>query len=259
MIDDVRAYNREAWNGKVRAGNRWTVPVGPEEVARARRGDWEVLLTPSTPVPRAWFGELAGKRVLGLASGGGQQCPLFAAAGAEVTLLDNSPAQLAQDRLVAEREGLAIETVEGDMRDLSVFADERFDLVFHPCSNGFVPDILGVWREAFRVLRRGGELLSGFTNPVIYTPDLALERAGVVQMKYPIPYSDLDHLDDPEVRALLDAGEAVSFGHTLDDQLGGQLAAGFVLTGFFEDTWVGSPQPLHRFLKGYIATRARKP
>jgi 2-polyprenyl-3-methyl-5-hydroxy-6-metoxy-1,4-benzoquinol methylase len=120
---DPLAHNRAAWDAQVAAGNRWTQPVSSDEVAGARAGDWQVVLTPTVPVPRGWFGDLRGKRVLGLASGGGQQGPLLAAAGAEVTIFDNSPAQLAQDRLVADRDGLTIATVQGDMRDLSAFAD----------------------------------------------------------------------------------------------------------------------------------------
>lgn len=80
--------NREAWNRLAEAGNEWTRPVSPETIAAARQGDWSVFLTPSKPVPREWFGDLRGKSVLGLASGGGQQCPIFAAAGAEVTSFD---------------------------------------------------------------------------------------------------------------------------------------------------------------------------
>lgn len=255
---DIRAYNREAWDRQVKNKNEWTLPVTSEQVARARLGDWSVVLTPTKPVPREWFGELRGKRVLGLASAGGQQGPLMAAAGALVTVYDNSPGQLAQDRSVAERDGLKIETVEGDMRDLSVFGDASFDLIFHPCSNCFVPVLAPVWREAYRVLRRGGVLLSGIVNPVVFTGDLALERQGIMQMKYPIPYSDLDHPDDPEIRKFREAGEPISFGHTLEDQLGGQMAAGFALTGLFEDTWAKPAEPVHRFLKCYIATRAIK-
>src|SRR5262249_30311178 len=145
---DVRTYNRHAWDRAVEKGNRWTVPVGPGVIAAARRGDWQVLLTPTKPVPRDWFPDLAGLAVLCLASGGGQQAPVCAAAGASVTVLDNSPAQLAQDRLVAGREGLEVRTVEGDMADLSAFPDGRFGLVFHPCSNCFVPQVRPVWREA---------------------------------------------------------------------------------------------------------------
>src|SRR5262245_14008559 len=152
---DIREYNRHAWDRKVQQGDRWTVPVAPEVIARARRGDWQVVLTPTKPVPRDWFPDLNGLEVLCLASGGGQQAPILAAVGASVTALDNSPRQLAQDRLVAEREGLKIRTVEGDMRDLSAFPDGRFGLVFHPVSNCFVPEVRPVWKEAFRVLRRG--------------------------------------------------------------------------------------------------------
>src|SRR5688572_12933114 len=136
---DIRQLNREAWDRQVLKNNKWTIPVSPEAIARAREEDWHVLLTPAKPVPRHWFGDLTGRKVLGLASGGGQQMPLMAAAGADITVLDNSPAQLDQDRKVAAREGLTIRTVEGDMRDLSMFADESFDLIFHPCSNCFVP------------------------------------------------------------------------------------------------------------------------
>src|SRR5262245_35844277 len=120
---DVIGYNRRAWDANVAKGNRWTVPVSAEEIARARRGDWSIVLTPTRPVPREWFGELAGRDVLCLASGGGQQGPILAAAGARVVVLDQSPAQLGRDREVAQREGLSLRTVEGDMRDLSCFAD----------------------------------------------------------------------------------------------------------------------------------------
>jgi 2-polyprenyl-3-methyl-5-hydroxy-6-metoxy-1,4-benzoquinol methylase len=104
---------------------RWTVPVSPEEIARARRGDFSVLLTPKKAVPREWFpAQMKGSKVLCLASGGGQQSPIFAAAGADVTVLDNSPQQLARDQEVAAREGLSIQTVEGDMRDLGAFRSD---------------------------------------------------------------------------------------------------------------------------------------
>src|SRR5919107_5655462 len=185
---DVRGYNREAWDRHVESGNEWTLPVVPDVIEAARRGEWEVLLTETKPVSEAWFPELAGAEVLCLASGGGQQAPIFAAAGAIVTVLDNSPGQLAQDRLVSERESLEIKTVEGDMADLSAFADESFDLVFHPVSNLFVPDVRPVWREAFRVLRRGGVLLAGFLNPAYFIFDLELAEKGVLEVKNVLPY-----------------------------------------------------------------------
>jgi SAM-dependent methyltransferase len=255
---DVRAYNREAWNRQVAKGDRWTLPVGPEVIAAARRGDWSVILTPHKPVPREWFGELKGKEVLGLASAGGQQGPVLAAAGARMTVFDNSPAQLGQDRLVAEREGLEIRLVEGDMRDLSAFPDGSFDLIFHPCSNCFVDDVRRVWREAYRVLRPGGALLSGFCNPIMFLFDPALEPEGILQLKYRMPYSDFTSLTDAERRRYTDKGEPLCIAHSLEDQIGGQLAAGFVLTGFYEDKHVAGDR-LSEYLSVICATRAVKP
>src|SRR5215213_2517011 len=137
---DIRSYNREAWNREVEGGqSRWTQPVTPEVIAQARQGEFSILLTENIPVPQRWFPPLHGTDVLCLASGGGQQGPVLAAAGANVTVFDNSPAQLSQDQLVAEREFLSIRTEEGDAADLSRFGDESFSLVFNPCSTVFMP------------------------------------------------------------------------------------------------------------------------
>jgi SAM-dependent methyltransferase len=136
---DIRDHNRRAWDRQVDEGNEWTVPASAEAIAAARRGEWQVVLTPTRPVPHDWFGRLMGSRVLCLASGGGQQGPILAAAGARVVVFDNSPRQLEQDRRVATLEQLDLTTVEGDMRDLAAFGDGAFDLVFHPCANLFIP------------------------------------------------------------------------------------------------------------------------
>lgn len=255
---DVRDYNRRAWNRQVEQGNRWTVPVGPEVTAAARRGEWQIVLTPTRPVPRDWFPALPGSDVLCLASGGGQQGPILAAAGARVTVLDNSPRQLAQDRMVAERDGLEIATVEGDMADLSAFPPASFDLIVHPVSNTFVPAVRPVWREAARVLRPGGALLAGFTNPVLYIFDWGRWEQGVLEVRHGLPYSDLENLTEEE-RERTRAGEPLEWSHTLEDQIGGQLDAGLLLAGFYEDH-AGEPDDLlGRYMPTFIATRAMKP
>ena len=255
--DDVARFNRRAWDAMVARGNRWTVPVDHSRITAARGGDWSIVLTPEKPVPPAWFPPLAGEPVLCLAGAGGQQGPILAAAGARVSVLDNSPAQLAQDRSVAEREGLDLTGVLGDMRDLSAFADRSFVLVFHPCANAFVPDVRPVWREAFRVLRPGGVLLAGFTNPVEYLFDIVALERGELIVRHALPYSDLTS-PTPEERAFLEAaGEPLAFGHTLEDQLGGQLDAGFVLTALYEDRW--SESALGRYASTFLATRAVRP
>jgi SAM-dependent methyltransferase len=257
---EIRKHNRGAWNRQVDFGNPWTVPVSEAEIAEARRGRWQILLTPTKPVPRVWFPDLQRCDLLCLASGGGQQGPILAAAGANVTVLDNSPGQLAQDRMVAEREALAIAVVEGDMADLHMFPDESFDLVVHPVSNVFVPDVRPVWAEAYRVLRSGGALLAGFSNPVRYLFDYELEeRAGVLQVKHPLPYSDLVSLSEEDKQRFIQDGEPFEFSHTLEDQIGGQLDAGFLLAGFYEDSY-GDPSEdaLSRYMNSFIATRAVK-
>ncbi len=251
---DIRAYNREAWDRQVQSGtNPWTVPVSPELIARARTRDWSIVLTENKPVPREWFPPMPGLKVLGLACGGGQQGPIMAAAGAEVTIFDNSPAQLARDREVAEREGLTIRTVEGDMRDLSVFADESFDFIFHPVSNLFIHEIRPVWKEAYRVLRHGRSMLAGFMQPLVYIFDFDELDKGNFIINQKIPYSDIEVYG---IEKLQKDDRPAEFGHSLTDQLGGQMDAGFTVIGMYEDRH--NDLKISEHIETYMATRAIK-
>jgi len=259
---DLLEHNRWAWNRDSAARRRWSVPVESDVVVRARRDDWQVILTPDTAVPRDWFGALAGARVLCLASGGGQQVPILAAAGADVVSFDLSDEQLARDAEVAARDDLRIRTVRGDMADLSVFADASFDLIFHPVSNVFVPDLVPVWRECARVLRRGGALLAGFMNPTFFLFDHdEAARTGELVVRYTLPYREGGTDDEiaqvtTERRAQLAAGDALEFSHSLQAQIGDLLAAGFQLTALYEDRWTGASTPLQARMPTSVAMRA---
>jgi SAM-dependent methyltransferase len=254
---DPVAYNRTAWDREVDRENEWTRPVGPDVIARARAGDWSVVLIGYQPVPRDWFpDDLAGAVVLCLASGGGQQGPVLAAAGADVTVFDNSPRQLERDEAVAAREGLAVRTVLGDMRDLGAFADASFDMIFNPVSNVFCPELEPVWRECFRVLRPAGALLTGFMNPDLFIFDVAaLDARDEFVVRHQIPFSSADLSDAERQRAYGDG--PIEYSHTLTGQVGGQVAAGFTLTHLVEAPHHGDATA--RYMPGYIATRALKP
>lgn len=252
---DIIKHNQDNWELKVKQQNQWTVPVSSEEIQKARTGDWSIIVTSTKPVPKEWFPELSGKNVLCLASGGGQQGPVLAAAGASVTVLDLSESQLEQDRFVAKRDGLSIRTVLGSMTDLSMFDSESFDLLVHPVSNLFVPYIQPVWQEAYRVLRPGGVMISGFMNPVFYLFDWELEEQGTLQVKHTLPYSELDYASEEEI---VKSGGALEFGHTLEQQIGGQIQSGFMIAGLYEDTF-GGKKLLDRYANSFIATRAIKP
>jgi SAM-dependent methyltransferase len=259
MALDVLQFNRAAWDKMVEGESQWTLPVGAAEIEAAREGRWQIVLTPVRPVPRSWFPALAGADVLCLASGGGQQGPILAAAGAQVVILDASPKQLDRDRSVAAEHQLELVAMAGDMADLSGLDDDSFDLVFHPASNMFVPDVMPVWRECYRVLRRGGVLLAGFANPVIYMvePAPALGN-GALAIVHQVPYSDAESLSAGQQQEHAEQGTPLEFGHTLEQLIGGQLDAGFVLTGFYEDAPSADDYPLARFTKTFIATRAVK-
>lgn len=243
---NINEINRIGWD-KAAAGreNQWCEPVDADTIARARAGDWSLILTPTIPVPTDWFGDVRGKRVLCLASGGGQQAPVLAAAGARVTSFDQSAEQLALDTLVAERDGLAIATVQGDMADLSVFADASFDLIFNPVSNVFAADIVPVWRECRRVLVAGGRLLSSCMNPDYFLFDHEdIEEGGPMRIRYSLPFADITSLPVDRLEKKIADRDVLEFSHGFEAQLGEQMRAGFAMHDFYEDFWTPDMVPV---------------
>ena len=246
---DVNAETIDRW---VEDGWEWGQPISHETFLTAKNGEWSVLLTPTKFVPAAWFPPMKGLDVLGLSCGGGQQMPVFTAAGANCTVLDNSPRQLESERMVAEREGYDIKIVRADMTKPLPFADGSFDLIFHAVSNCYIREVEPVWRECFRVLRPGGVLLAGLENGINFIFDEETESV----LTHRLPF---DPIAEPALMEELEKSDSgVQFSHTMEEQLGGQLRAGFVLSDLFEDT--NGYGKLHEFnIPTFIATRSVKP
>ncbi len=223
---EINARTIDRW---IDEGWEWGLPLSHEDFERAKRGDWQLLLTPTKPVPRTWFPPLEGARVLGLASGGGQQMPVLTALGAKCTVLDFSERQIASELFVARREGYEIEAVRADMTKPLPFADGSFDLIVHPVSNCYIQEVLPVWRECYRVLKSGGLLMAGLDNGFNYLfeedePDRVVNK---------LPF---DPLSDPvQMETLVREDCGVQFSHTIGEQIGGQLRAGFRLLDVYDD------------------------
>ncbi|EJS69054.1 class I SAM-dependent methyltransferase [Bacillus cereus] len=255
---DTTQQNSNAWDKKVEEGSRYTQPVSSKVIEKSKSGEWEITVTTEKSVPRDWFPKsLDGLKILCLASGGGQQAPVLAAAGADVTVTDISKKQLEQDETVAQRDGLTLKTVQGDMSDLSDFEDEYFDIVINPVSNLLVKDVHLVWNEVSRVLKNKGILISGFTNPLLWIFDDNQEQKGILDVKHSIPSSTLDYLPEDDVQEYINSNQTIEYAHTLEDQIQGQIEAGFVITGFYEDDF-GGTRILDKHIKTFIATKAIK-
>ncbi|MDD5864138.1 MAG: methyltransferase domain-containing protein [Firmicutes bacterium] len=244
-------YNAAAIDRWVENGWRWGQPLSHEAYLEATKGNWAVLLTPTKPVPRDWFDELKGKRILGLASGGGQQMPVFAALGAVCTVLDYSPRQLESERMVADREGYSISIVRADMTKPLPFPDESFDLIFHPVSDCYAQEVRPIFRECYRVLKHGGVLLTGFDNGINF-----MVGSDEKTIENTMPFNPPKN--EAQRRQLEEEDGGMEFSHSLEEQLGGQLEVGFRLTHLYGDT-NGEGYLHERNIETFLATRAVKP
>ncbi|MDR1324934.1 MAG: class I SAM-dependent methyltransferase [Treponema sp.] len=236
----------------VRNGWEWGIPISHEDYLKARNGECHVLLTPRTYVPQEWFPALQGKKLLGLASGGGQQMPVFAALGADCTVLDYSDEQLASEKYISEREAYSINIVKADMTERFPFSDAEFDIIFHPVSNCYVEDVYHIWNECYRVLKDGGVLLAGMDNGIGFLFD-DIENPPLVVV-HKLPYNPLKN--HTLLEKLNSEYDTIQFSHSLEEQLGGQLKAGFVLTNMYED--YDNTGVLREYAPQFIATRAIK-
>lgn len=230
--------NKDRWNMVARKkGNPYTIPISHEELQLGREKPIEASLTVGKKVPVEWFDKAKGNKLLGLACGGGQQGPIFATKGFDTTIMDYSEEQLKSDRLVAEREGLSIKTIKADMTKNFPFEDETFDIIFCPVSNTYIEDLENMWRESYRVLKKGGLLMVGYMNPWVYMYDSDSvwdKPDDELILKYSLPFNSRKL--EEEGLIIIDPEYGYEFSHTLETQIGGQLKAGFAMIDFYESS-----------------------
>jgi ubiquinone/menaquinone biosynthesis C-methylase UbiE len=156
-MDDVTKDNQQKWDRLVQMDVPCSRSVKDIDPAKARE----------KVDPYNMLGDVKGKKVLCLASGGGQQSIEFALLGADVTVVDFSQEQLQKDQQAMEQHSLSVRIVQSDMRDLSMFETGEFDIVFHPYSINYIPEVETVFDEVTRVLKSGGIYYLMFHNPFV--------------------------------------------------------------------------------------------
>ncbi len=230
-MDELARYNQERWDALAKAGIVFSRPTLDLDLASARKA----------VDPQGIMGDVSGKDVLCLASGGGQQSVAFGLLGAHVTVFDLSGTQLERDREAADHYGLTIKTVQGDMRDLSGFSPASFDVVWHAHSINFVPDARQVFSEVARLLRPGGLYRIHCANPFV----MGIDERDWTGDAYPLkrPYIDGVELefDDPYWEVWQEDGTfqrvkgPKEFRHTLSTLINGMVECGFAILGTWEE------------------------
>ncbi len=260
--------NAETIDRWIEEGWQWGQPIDTDMYLKAKKGEWSVLLTPTKPVPLEWFSEsfkageprksgnavcelgeaiageagkagkagestptqpMRGLKILGLAAGGGQQMPIFAALGAECTVMDYSSKQIESEIQFASQQGYSINAICGDMTKTFPFANSSFDLIFHPVANCYVEEVQPIWNECYRVLKRGGRLLAGLDNGINF-----IVGEDQRSIEFSLPFNPLK--DKKLYEFLQKDNSGVQFSHTLEEQIRGQIQAGFCLKDLYEDT-----------------------
>jgi len=244
---DINSKTIDRWCDE---GWEWGIPITHEEYELAKSGKLEVLLTPTKYVPRDWFPKsLKGLKVLGLASGGAQQMPVFCAHEAIATVLDYSKLQLEKEEMVSIREGYKINIVNYDMTRPLPFPDGEFDIIFHPVSNCYVESVKPILKECYRILKKGGIILCGFDSGINYITfdEVTIENS--------LPFNPLK--DKVLYDKMIEADDGIQFSHTLEENIGGLLEAGFIITNLYEDT--NGRGRLHDMnIPTFYAVRAKK-
>jgi SAM-dependent methyltransferase len=256
----VLDHNARAWDRLAGAGQPLARPAVDAAFDDPRSWLGSGGVSGATAVP--WLPErLDGLSVLCLAAGGGKHGPLYAAAGARVTVVDLSAAMLDLDRQVARERGIDLEILQGSMDDLGMLAAGRFDLVVHPVSTCYVPDVGRIFRELARVVKAGGLYVSQHKSPASLQSSLEPGPGGRYELLHPL--GRVGPLPPERPSRLREAGTQ-EFVHSLDALLGGICRAGFTVEDVCEpdhtQPQAGTGSFAHRaaFLPPYIRILARR-
>ena len=248
----VNDHNRDAWDELARQQVPLARPAGEKEFAKP-----QFIINPF-----GWVDfEVRGRKVLCLAAGGGKHSILFAAAGAETTVVDISPAMLDLDRKAAAERGLKVNAVEASMDNLATLPEAHFDLVVQPVSTCYVPAVAPVYREVARVTAPGGLYISQHKQPANLQASLRLLPVGYSLLE---PYYRSGPLPPVSAGSALRESGTLEFMHRWDELLGGLCRAGFVIEDTFEprhgDATAAPSSFGHRcwFIPPYFAIKARR-
>ena len=255
--DGVLAHNARAWDRLAAGRDALTRPAADGAFADPR-----LWLGSGGTAGRGWLPErLDGLTVLCLAAGGGKHGPLYAAAGAKVTVVDLSPAMLALDREVARERRIDMEILQGSMDDLVMLKPAHYDLVIHPVSTCYVPDVVRVFGEVARVTKPGGCYVSQHKSPTSLQASVETGASGHYELLH--PHGDGEPLPPAPPSRLREAGTQ-EFIHSLTALLGGICAAGFAIEDVCEPDHTRSAAAAgsfaHRasFVAPYLRVLARR-
>lgn len=250
---DSKSHNRAAWDRLAAQGHRFARPADDSQFADPLG---------STDGPGWMGGDIAGKRVLCLAAGGGKHGPLFASAGATVTVVDISPAMLAIDQQIARERKLNLRLIETSMDDLSALGDQLFDFVIHPVSSCYIPDLRPMFREIARVTATGGVYISQHKQPISLQTTLVPQRGGRYEIES--QYRSTGPLPDAPAGNLVREPGTREHIHTLEQVLGGMCNAGFEILNIIEpdhadaDAKPGTFGHRCRYVPPYLRVKARR-
>lgn len=245
-------HNRAAWNRLAGKQDRLAKPARSED-----------FISPLSSVDgMGWLGgDVRGKRLLCLAAGGGRQGPIYAAAGAKVTVVDLSPAMLELDRAVSHQRQLPLRTIEASMDDLSMLDDASFDIVIHPVSTCYVSDIRPVYHEVARVTDAGGVYISQHKQPASLQADIEPQQ-GKYCFKH--GYYDKSPLPpEPKPNLIREEG-TLEYVHRWEELIGAMCAAGFAIEALSEpmhakqDAKNGSFAHRSTLIAPYVRVKARR-